>query len=101
MGSPKSLGSHVSIFQRDFTGSAKKGESMVEVTKNPPSKKKGDDEKIILPNCNLPPDRGADEEDEDEMEEMFVEPHPSLGTEQIEWGGPTRGGRLAEPTRFG
>lgn len=99
--SPKSLGSYVSIFQRDFTESGKKGESMVEVTKNLPGKKKGDEEKIILPNCNLPPDGGADEEDEDEMEEMFVEPHPSLGTQQIEWGGPTRGGRFAEPTRFG
>jgi hypothetical protein len=40
-------------------------------------------------------------EDEMEQEEMFVQPHFSLGTEKIEWGGPRRGGRIAEPTRFG
>lgn len=37
------------------------------------------------------------EEDEDEMEEMFVM-GPS-GT--MEWGGPTRGGQHKEPTRYG
>lgn len=37
-----------------------------------------------------------DEDDEDDMEDMFVE--TPMGKE---WGGPTRGGRLAEPTRFG
>mmetsp|Transcript_2573 Transcript_2573/g.3943 ORF Transcript_2573/g.3943 Transcript_2573/m.3943 type:complete len:159 (-) Transcript_2573:331-807(-) len=44
-----------------------------------------------------------DDEDDDHMEEMFVEPHPSLFVEKamLEWGGPTRGGRLQEPTRFG
>ena len=100
--STKSLGSCMtSIFQRNFTVSTMKDESMVQVTKKLTSKKKDGEEKIILPNCNLPPDGGIDEQDEDEMEEMFVEPHPSLGTEQIEWGGPTRGGRFAEPTRFG
>ena len=37
-----------------------------------------------------------------EQEEMFVQPHISLGQYgQVEWGGPTRGGRLSEPTRFG
>ncbi|KAL7525160.1 hypothetical protein ACHAWF_001235 [Thalassiosira exigua] len=42
------------------------------------------------------------EEDEEEQEEMFVVADPVLGhgTRQ-EWGGPRRGGRLAEPTRFG
>ena len=38
------------------------------------------------------------EEDENELEEMFV-PGPSLG--KIEWGGPTRGGSRPEPTRYG
>ena len=42
-----------------------------------------------------------DEEDEMEQEEMFVQPHLSIGHGQVEWGGPTRGGRLSEPTRFG
>ena len=36
------------------------------------------------------------EEEEDEMEDMFVE-----GPAGIEWGGPTRGGSRPEPTRFG
>ena len=42
------------------------------------------------------------QDDEEEHEEMFVTAHPTLGVGSIrEWGGPTRGGRLAEPTRFG
>jgi len=37
-----------------------------------------------------------------EQEEMFVTSDPVLGLGKIqEWGGPRRGGRLAEPTRFG
>jgi hypothetical protein len=43
----------------------------------------------------------ADDE-EDEQEEMFVTSDPRLGLGIIrEWGGPRRGGALAEPTRFG
>ena len=42
-----------------------------------------------------------DNEDEDMMEDMFVDPHYSLGHDRQEWGGPTRGGRFSEPTRFG
>lgn len=38
----------------------------------------------------------ATKEDEEETEEMFVE--TAMGKE---WGGPTRGGRHPEPTRFG
>ena len=34
--------------------------------------------------------------DDDDMEDMFVD--TSMGKE---WGGPTRGGRMPEPTRFG
>jgi hypothetical protein len=34
--------------------------------------------------------------DEDELEEMFVP-----GPHGIEWGGPTRGGKKPEPTRYG
>lgn len=42
-----------------------------------------------------------EEDDEDELEEMeeMLVPGPSLN--QKEWGGPTRGGRRPEPTRFG
>lgn len=38
-----------------------------------------------------------DEEDEDEYEEMFVKTEFN----NIEWGGPLRGGKMPEPTRFG
>ena len=38
----------------------------------------------------------AELDDDDDMEDMFVD--TSMGKE---WGGPTRGGRMPEPTRFG
>lgn len=38
----------------------------------------------------------AAEDEEEEMEEMLQE-----GPAGKEWGGPTRGGMLGEPTRFG
>jgi hypothetical protein len=45
---------------------------------------------------------GDDKDDEEmEQEEMFVEPHQSFEHRTREWGGPRRGGRLPEPTRFG
>lgn len=43
-----------------------------------------------------------DEDDEMEQEEMFVDAHDSFRYKTIqEWGGPRRGGRLPEPTRYG
>jgi hypothetical protein len=36
-----------------------------------------------------------------EQEDMFVEAHESFEHTKKEWGGPRRGGRLPEPTRFG
>ena len=42
------------------------------------------------------------DDEEEEQEEMFVVADPILGHGSIkEWGGPRRGGSLAEPTRFG
>lgn len=41
------------------------------------------------------------DDDEMEQEDMFVEAHASLGHDKIEWGGPRRGGRFEEPTRYG
>ncbi len=38
-----------------------------------------------------------EDEDEDEYEEMFVKTEFN----NIEWGGPLRGGKMPEPTRFG
>ncbi len=47
-------------------------------------------------------DEGAEvDEDEMEQEDMFVQPDITLGTDKVEWGGPRRGGRFEEPTRFG
>jgi hypothetical protein len=44
-----------------------------------------------------------DEHDIDQMEQedMFVDAHESFEHTKKEWGGPRRGGRLPEPTRFG
>lgn len=47
--------------------------------------------KVLIDACGP-----IDDEEEDEMEDMFVD-----GPAGTEWGGPTRGGRLAEPTRYG
>eukprot|EP01041_Mallomonas_annulata_P009804 gene9804-20393_t len=38
----------------------------------------------------------ADNEDEEEMVNMFTK-----GPMGVEWGGPTRGGKFPEPTRYG
>ncbi len=46
-------------------------------------------------------DPDNDDDDDDYMEDMFVDPHVSFQHAGKEWGGPTRGGRLPEPTRFG
>ena len=48
---------------------------------------------IIKEACGTEP---TVDDDEDEMEEMFVQ-----GPAGMEWGGPTRGGQRPEPTRFG
>ena len=42
-----------------------------------------------------------DTDDAMEQEDMFVDAHESFEFQQREWGGPRRGGRLPEPTRFG
>mmetsp|Transcript_16084 Transcript_16084/g.40323 ORF Transcript_16084/g.40323 Transcript_16084/m.40323 type:complete len:100 (+) Transcript_16084:415-714(+) len=42
-----------------------------------------------------------DEDDEMEQEEMFVKAYEAFDHNKAEWGGPRRGGRLPEPTRFG
>jgi hypothetical protein len=47
-------------------------------------------------------DGDNDDDDEMEQEEMYVTPHESFEFQNVsEWGGPRRGGRLLEPTRFG
>ena len=57
------------------------------------------DEKVLVDACG---DVDDDDDDDDmEQEEMFVDAHESFEHQVSEWGGPRRGGRLPEPTRFG
>jgi hypothetical protein len=56
------------------------------------------DEKVLTSACG---DVDKDDDEEMEQEEMFVDPHESFANKVREWGGPRRGGRLLEPTRFG
>ncbi|KAG7367843.1 DUF1674 domain containing protein [Nitzschia inconspicua] len=61
-------------------------------------------EKVVKEACGADTSKdGHDDDDDDEMEqeEMFVEAHSTFKHKQMEWGGPRRGGRLPEPTRFG
>ena len=57
---------------------------------------------LAAPRDNTPPKKinvavdAEIDDDDDDMEDMFVD--TSMGKE---WGGPTRGGRMPEPTRFG
>jgi hypothetical protein len=53
-----------------------------------------DDKQVLKEACGTVDD--LEEDEEDEMEEMFIQ-----GPAGMEWGGPTRGGRYKEPTRFG
>ena len=57
-------------------------------------------EKVRVAACG---DIDDDEDDEMEQEEMFVAAFQSSSFDhgEAEWGGPRRGGRLLEPTRFG
>mmetsp|Transcript_14363 Transcript_14363/g.23257 ORF Transcript_14363/g.23257 Transcript_14363/m.23257 type:complete len:80 (+) Transcript_14363:73-312(+) len=55
-------------------------------------------EKVVTKECG---DLADDDDGEMEQEEMFVEAHESFEHRMMEWGGPRRGGRLPEPTRYG
>jgi hypothetical protein len=58
-------------------------------------------EKVVKEACGDLKAEEGDDNDEMEQEEMFVEPHESFEHKMMEWGGPRRGGRLPEPTRYG
>jgi len=53
--------------------------------------------------CTVPlaNDSEVKDDEEIEQEDMFVDPHESFEYSTKEWGGPRRGGRLPEPTRYG
>ena len=55
-----------------------------------------DDAAPPAPKPRVAVDAEIDDDDDDDIEDMFVD--TSMGKE---WGGPTRGGRMPEPTRFG
>jgi len=55
-----------------------------------------DDAAPPAPKPRVAVDAEIDDDDDDDMEDMFVD--TNMGKE---WGGPTRGGRMPEPTRFG
>lgn len=76
-----------SVWSHDACGTDHKTK-VPDVVINKSSPKKND--KVPLPKDKV------EEEDDDDMEEMFVQ-----GPSGMEWGGPTRGGRRPEPTRFG
>ncbi len=57
------------------------------------------EEKLKAAACGDPDEKIDD--DEMEQEEMFVDAHESFEHKMVEWGGPRRGGRFPEPTRFG
>lgn len=60
------------------------------------------EEKVSTASCGDIIDSDNDSDDDGmEQEEMFVDPHESFEYRGKEWGGPRRGGRLPEPTRFG
>lgn len=59
-----------------------------------------DQDKIIKEACGDINDDDSDDE-EMEQEEMFVDPYESFQHKGKEWGGPRRGGRFPEPTRYG
>jgi hypothetical protein len=61
--------------------------------------KKGENRVDVKADCG---DLNAISDEESmEQEDMFVEAHSSFEHSEREWGGPRRGGRLPEPTRFG
>mmetsp|Transcript_22640 Transcript_22640/g.33424 ORF Transcript_22640/g.33424 Transcript_22640/m.33424 type:complete len:140 (-) Transcript_22640:329-748(-) len=56
----------------------------------------GDSSKILRTECG-----DVTEHQDEEMEEMFVDAFEGFLHKDREWGGPTRGGRFPEPTRYG
>jgi hypothetical protein len=67
-----------------------------------PLTKQPDDDKVkVESSCGTVNEGDDDDDNEMEQEEMFVDPHESFQHRVREWGGPRRGGRLLEPTRFG
>jgi len=85
-------------------GSSATDEVSTETSSTPSSSTAAEDvvkvEKVKVAACG---DIDSDEDDEMEQEEMFVSAYASSSFDHgaPEWGGPRRGGRLLEPTRFG
>jgi hypothetical protein len=80
------------------------GSANVSMNENETTKEQ-DETKIKTAACgDINDDYDDDDDDDDEMEqeEMFVDAYDKFEYKEIrEWGGPRRGGRLPEPTRYG
>jgi hypothetical protein len=69
-------------------------------SKTPSSTSTGNDKPSASCGTKNDNDDDDDVDNEAEEEEMFVEPHASFAVRTREWGGPRRGGRFPEPTRY-
>ena len=58
---------------------------------------------VVTSSTTIPLEEDSEDDNDDEMEqeEMFVDAHESFEFQIPEWGGPRRGGRFPEPTRYG
>lgn len=71
----------------------------VTVTQSKSEQQKEEEEpKVLKAACG---DVTENQDDEEETEEMFVDAFEGFAHKGREWGGPTRGGRFPEPTRYG
>mmetsp|Transcript_32736 Transcript_32736/g.49337 ORF Transcript_32736/g.49337 Transcript_32736/m.49337 type:complete len:137 (+) Transcript_32736:86-496(+) len=61
-------------------------------------KEEDSEPKILKAACG---DVTENQDEEEEEEEMFVDAFEGFAHKGREWGGPTRGGRFPEPTRYG
>jgi len=91
--------SHFSPTTLSFSTTSARDDTGIQITKSVHS-----EESIVEEEQTSTCSRGIPDDPEDDaevMEEMFVKPDVSLGHNHLEWGGPRRGGRFEEPTRFG
>lgn len=106
-GTPSKTKNPLLVFRsssRSLTAPASISSSHSQTTSRSPPSNDVKVETVKIDACgDVDDDEDEDDDDEMEQEEMFVEAYdsPSFDHRQVEWGGPRRGGRLPEPTRFG
>jgi hypothetical protein len=80
---------------RAFSNEGKKSIPNVVINKQPATGASKTSTPATNSKCD-DPKAASKEDDEEDLEEMFIQ-----GPSGLEWGGPTRGGRRPEPTRYG